>query len=88
MHIKKNHEFNWQENEVDSLKNRILNLRPDQVAALLNLSGLNFATKDIENVLKEIFENKNQSGHLEILIYEAESKEDLLFCINFFEKHK
>jgi hypothetical protein len=82
------YELYWTKKEKNELCTRILNLRKDQIAALLNLTGLNFNLNDIEKVVEEILKNKEKSGHLDILLSEAKSKEILLWWINFFEKNK
>jgi hypothetical protein len=79
-------ELQWEKREEKELARRILGLREDQIAALLNLAGLNFALSDIEDVVRDIVRNKVRSGHLPILIYEARSKELLLWWIGYFEK--
>jgi hypothetical protein len=83
---KNDHVLNWTEKEAEELTRRILNLRDDQIAALLNLAGLNFSISDIEAVTADIRENGSQSGHLPILISEAQSKKILLWWLNYFEK--
>ncbi len=80
-------ELQWREEEERELARRILGLREDQIAALVNLAGLNFALSDIEDVVQDIVRNKAHSGHLPILIYEAGSKKLLLWWIGYFEKH-
>jgi hypothetical protein len=82
------YELNWTKKEKKELYKRILNLKKDQIAALLNLSGLNFNLNDIEKIVEEILEDREKSAHLDILISEAKSKELLLWWINFFEKNK
>ncbi|OGZ35967.1 MAG: hypothetical protein A3D38_00610 [Candidatus Portnoybacteria bacterium RIFCSPHIGHO2_02_FULL_40_23] len=79
-------ELKWNNKEELKLESRIVRLRNDQIGALLNLVGLNFAKEDIEEVVRDIREDKHESGHLSILIYEADSKENLLWWINYFEK--
>jgi predicted methyltransferase MtxX (methanogen marker protein 4) len=81
------YELNWARKEVEEIGSRITKLRVDQIAALMTLSGVKFNFKDIENVAKEIKENGMQSGHLEIVIYESSSKENLLWWLEFFGKH-
>ncbi len=80
-------ELEWSYKEYKNLTSRILRLRKDQVAALLNLVGLDFSKRDINDVAEDILKNSRQSGHLDILIYEANSKEDLLWWIDYFEKN-
>ena len=82
----KDKKLQWSEKELEDLSNRILRLREDQIAALLNLSGLNFLTSDIEAVVADIIENGRQSGHLPILLNEAHSKDTLLWWLEYFEK--
>ncbi|MFH0906964.1 MAG: hypothetical protein V1829_01800, partial [bacterium] len=72
--------------ERQELESRILSLRNDQIATLLNLVGLKFSRNDIEDVVKDITENKQCSGHLITLTDEADSKENLLWWISYFEK--
>jgi len=82
----KNQELDWTEKELNNLSNRILKLRDDQIGALLNLTGLNFNFEDIKKVVEEIKDNGVQSSHLDILILEANSKEELLWWLNYFEE--
>jgi hypothetical protein len=77
--------LSWTDEEKTKLESRILNLRKDQIAALLNLVGLDFSKDDIKEVVKDIIENKQNSGHLSILTDEADSKENLLWWIDYFE---
>ena len=79
--------LHWSEKELEDLSNRILRLREDQIAALLNLSGLNILTSDIESVVAEIIENGRQSGHLPILLNETHSKDTLLWWLGYLEKN-
>jgi len=82
----KSYELEWTTEEEKDLMRRILNLRDDQIASLLNLVGLNFSLSDIENVVKDIRENSERSAHLPILIHEANSKENLLWWLDYFER--
>ncbi len=83
---RKSYELEWTKEEEENLIKRILNLRDDQIASLLNLVGLNFSLSHIDDVVKDIRDNGAFSGHLPILIYEANSKENLLWWIDYFEK--
>ena len=80
-------ELNWSEKEIKEIGSRIMGLREDQIAALITISGVEFDFKDIENVVADIKTNKEKSGHLEIVICEADTKESLLWWLEFFEKH-
>lgn len=84
----RNKELQWGKKEELNLESRILALRDDQIAALLNLVGLKFNRDNIEHVVSEIRENGHKSGHLPILISEADSKENLLWWVDYFEKYK
>lgn len=84
--FKTKRELKWNAKEEFELESRILNLRNDQIASLFYLVDIKFSKDDIEEVVREIKENKHGSGHLSILIYEANSKENLLWWINYFEK--
>lgn len=83
----KTEELQWSEKEKVELEKRILNLRKDQLGALLNLVGLNFSLSDIEEIVEDIKKNEQSSGHLSILVSEANSKNDLLWWICYFEKY-
>ncbi len=80
-------ELNWTEKEIKDIGLRVVNLRQDQIAALIIVCGVEFNRDDIENVVMDIKTNKEKSGHLEIVIYEAESKEKFLWWLEFFEKY-
>ena len=68
------------------MEKRILNLRDDQIMALFNLVKIEFAKKDFEEILTEIRTNREDSQHLGILLDEADSAENLLWWVSFFEK--
>lgn len=80
--------FVWEEREKFKVASRILRLRDDQIAALLGgVTGLKFYTEDIEELIREFREDGHRSAHLETLMTEGDSKEILLWWIEFFEKH-
>lgn len=85
--MNKEDELQWNNLERVDLENRILNLRDDQIAALLNLVGLDFHLCDIKDVVIEIRKNTNNAIHLDILLTEAHSKERLLWWIKYFEEN-
>ena len=78
-------DLQWSDEERTELESRILNLRKDQIAALFCCVGIKFSKDDIEDVVNDIMDNKQKSGHLGILTDEANSKEDLLWWISYFE---
>ncbi len=82
-----NQELKWTEKEVKDIGLRLVNLRQDQIAALITICGVEFSLGDVEKVVEDIKKNKEKSGHLEIVIYEAKSKEALLWWLEFFEKY-
>jgi len=79
-------ELQWTPKERRQLEKRILSLRNDQIAALLNLVGLGFSKKDIDHIVSDIRNFGSKSGHLPILTDEADSKENLLWWVNYFEE--
>lgn len=79
-------ELQWSAKEEKELQSRILALRDDQIAVLPHLVNIYFSKDDIENVVAEIRKNNRQSGHLPIIISEADSKESLLWWLDYFEK--
>ncbi len=79
-------DLDWTKEEFKELEKRVLNLKSHQIGSLASLL-VGFKKEDIENVVSDIKENGSNSGHLSILIYEAPSKEDLLWWLDYFEKH-
>lgn len=75
----------WTDEERKELEEKILNLRDDQLGALASLM-VGFKKEDIDDVVKDIKENKQGSGHLYIVTDEAKSKEDLLWWVDYFTK--
>ena len=80
-------DLKWDEKEREKIEERILNLRYDQVAALPQIVGPAFSREDIGGVVEEIREHGHDSINLSALMTEAESKESLLWWVEFFEKH-
>ena len=74
----------WDQKERKMLEGRILKLRDDQLGALAKICG-GFADKDIPAVVKDIREFAAHSGHLPIILEEAESKENILWWVGYFE---
>ena len=81
----KRHELVWTKKEEKDIADRICNLKNDQLGALLNIL-LGFNEKDIPEIVKEIKEQKLNSGHLSILLEEADTKEKIKWWISYFEK--
>jgi len=81
-------DLKWREKERSEIVSRISTLRDDQVGALIGLVGSKFANKDIEDIVKEFRAEGNQSINLDVFLTEATSKEDLLWWVSYFEKHK
>lgn len=80
------HELKWTKAERIDLENRILSLRNDQIGALCYLVGIRFDKSDLSEVVDEIRTYGHGSGHLSILTDEADSKENILWWIGYFEK--
>lgn len=83
--IKGVYSLDWTDEERKELEERILNLKDDQLGALACLM-VGFSEEDVEDVVKDIKENKQGSGHLCILTDEAESKEKLLWWVDYFTR--
>jgi hypothetical protein len=79
-------ELQWTKKEKTILESRILPLRDDQLAALLEITGLGFKKEEIDDVVHDIKIDGLQSGYLEILLSEADSKENLLWWLTYFER--
>ena len=79
-------ETQWKPDERRDVESRILCLRLDQIGALLNLCGLKFKPSDIPGVVDEVISNGHRSIHLDILMSETKSKDDLLWWLEYFEK--
>jgi len=82
-----NTELQWSPREKKKLAERITKLRTEQIAALLQIAGVIFRPSEIEAVASEIRLDGLASGHLEILMAEADSKASLLWWLGFFERH-
>ena len=82
------HELHWTESEKKDLEQRILGLRDDQVGALLEIAGLGFRKDDLDDVVRDIKADGLRSGHLDILLSEANSKETFLWWLHYFELHR
>jgi len=78
-------DLQWTNEERIKLESRIPKLREDQIAALFYCVGIEFSKDDIKNVVNDIIDNKQRSGHLGILTDEADSKENLLWWVRYFE---
>ena len=78
-------DLKWTQKEEENLVSRIFNLRYDQVAALSWLVGVRFERGDLERIFYNIKEDNDWINIMPI-IYEADSKENLLWWLDFFEK--
>jgi len=79
-------DLKWDEKEARDLEKRIINLRDDQIVALFFLVGIAFFKKDIPHVLQEVREIGEGAIHLGTLLNEPDSKENLLWWVDFFTK--
>ena len=79
------HSLEWTDEERKELEEKILNLRDDQLAALLCLV-VGFHKEDLDYIVKDIKENKQGSGDLCVLTDEAKSKEELLWWVDYFTR--
>lgn len=79
-------ELNWTEKEAKEIRERIINLRPDQIGALTYLIKVEFSKEIINSVVSEIKENGHNSVNIDPIVYEADSRENLLWWIDYFEK--
>ena len=79
-------DLQWDEEERLAVESRILDLRPDQIGALLELTQLGFSKERIENVVAEILEQGREGIHIYVLMDEADSKENLLWWLDYFER--
>jgi len=82
-----NTELHWNAREKKGLAERIMRLRVDQIAALLEITGVRFSREVLDKVAQEIKTDGLASGHLEILLAEADSKDVLLWWMAYFELH-
>lgn len=76
----------WDKKEETEITARILALRDDQVAALFYFVGIRFKKNDIREVVAEIRKNKENAIHMSTLLSEADSKDHLLWWINYLEE--
>jgi len=81
------YKLDWSDEEAAEAGERILKLKDDQIVALCSLVGVIFKPEHREEVLMDIREGGWHSGHLPIVVYEADSKENLIWWLEFFEKH-
>mgnify|MGYP001767797696 CR=1 FL=1 len=78
-------DLDWSEKEFHILEKRVLNLRDDQIG-LLALLVAGFYKDDLRNIVKDIRSDGTESIHLSIIICEAESKDELLWWLDYFEE--
>ncbi len=80
-------ELEWKDSEKGKLGKRILTLRKDQLGALFYLVKIIFSKTNITHIVEEMIKYKSNSIYLDILLCEADSKENLLWWVKFFEKY-
>ena len=74
----------WTEKEAKELQKRILSLEERQIAELIGRVGLIYTEKPVTTIAKNMKKNDSVSD----IIYEADSKENLLKWLEYFEKEK
>ncbi|BCX15971.1 MAG: hypothetical protein KatS3mg098_204 [Candidatus Parcubacteria bacterium] len=79
-------ELEWKESEARRIRERIINLRRDQIGALSYLIGVEFPRDELDQIVLEIKENGQNSVNIDAIVYEAESKEKLLWWLDYFER--
>ncbi len=80
-------ELEWEDDVRSEIERRIINLKFDQIASLLQIVGLGFKREDIKEIVEDIKQEESNSIHLDILMTEADTKEKLLWWIRFFENY-
>lgn len=81
----KNSELKWNRKDEINIKKRILNLKADQITSLPFLVKIIFDKDNLKSTVNEILKNKIHSVNLETIICEADSKENLIWWVNYFE---
>jgi len=74
----------WTEKETKGLQKRILSLEEGQIAELIGRVGLIYTEEPVTTIAKNMKKNDSVSD----IIYEADSKENLLKWLEYFEKEK
>ena len=77
----------WTKDERNKLEKDILSLRDDQVGALAKIL-VGFRDEDILDIVRDIRENGVESGHLSILLEEADSKEQAYWWVGYFKSFR
>lgn len=77
----------WGDQERKDIEKRILALSSVAIGALAKIL-IDFKDEDITDVVRDIKEHGIESGHLPIIIEEAESKEKVVWWIKYFEQDK
>ncbi len=78
--------LSWSSNEYSELARRVVTLREDQIAGLLLAVGIRFRNEDIPEVVQDIKTEGGNAIHFRVLADEADSKDNLLWWLNYFEK--
>ncbi len=79
-------DLDWTDKEYLNIAKRVLKLKKYQVVAFMSLVRVEFDENNREDVAEEIKSNKLESTYLPIVVYEADSRENLLWWLEFFEK--
>lgn len=77
----------WKDEEYEKVAKRILNLSDEQIIELFEKAEIYFAAP-MKQVIEEIRIYKVDSVNLNILMTEAESKQELLKWIKIYEENK
>ena len=86
--LPKNFQFEdliWDTQERNKIVRRILALRDDQIGALGHIC-VKFLLKDIDDVVAGIRKFKEDDINLDVMLTEADSKEQIEWWINYFER--
>lgn len=82
-------DLDWNQAERNELYKRILELEDDQIKELFEKAGIIFGVLDsiiMKEVLREIRDRQTDSLYLDILLTEAQSRENLLKWVTYFEQ--
>ncbi|OGK10443.1 hypothetical protein A2767_01135 [Candidatus Roizmanbacteria bacterium RIFCSPHIGHO2_01_FULL_35_10] len=75
----------WNDKQYHNLSERILKLKKDQIGGLFGKVGIKWEAP-IEEIVEEMFSEKEYSLNLNILLSEAGSKKNLIKWVKYYEK--
>jgi len=78
-------DLTWTPEQEESLIQRILSLTNEQIMNLFEKVGIEYL-EDEETIIKAIRKDKEDSSELDTLLSEADTKENLLKWISYYEK--